>query len=350
MNRTILAALLAAPVALATLSACYGSDSAASATAPNAQCAAEGPVVVAGQALTGEAIGKAMIPACGSCHAAGTSRPFFASGKAFEDLILRSPTYVTPGKPEESDFYRLLIGTGTHAYKQMPPSGPTYADLAKAGGSTVSADQIRDFIAALSPASVAKGGNVYANEKATTMRRVSARQIQASLTRQLGLTAEDFAAHPEFLPLVDPDRGGLPAERPNAGPPIGDYNGAFAVERWHALGGGQTTDSRQADKNAGGQMMMTINQMAQGWCRLSVGKPGSPLFKYATKTDTSKTAAANVQKNLGYLYAIMLGLPEKPAETAQLYALFQTYEPKGSETAWTAVCSALVRHPLWITY
>jgi hypothetical protein len=342
--------LLAIAITLGSAAPACNSDNAATPGTASPQCGTQGPVVVNGQSLTGEAIGKALIPTCGNCHAAGTSKPFFASGTSFEDLILRSPAYVTPGKPDESDFYRLLIGTGTHAYKQMPPSGPTYADLAKKGATTVSADQIRDFIAALTPQSVAKTGNVYANEKATTMRRTSARQIQASLTRQLGLTDADFASHPEFLPLVDPDRGGMPAYRPNGGPPNGDYNGAFGVERWHALGGGQTTDSRKADQNAGGQMMMTVNQMAQGWCRLSVTKSGSPLFKYAAKADSSKTGAANVQKNIGYLYANMLGLPEKPTETAQLYALFQTYESKGSETAWTAVCAALVRHPLWISY
>ena len=131
---------------------------------------------------------------------------------------------------------------------------------------------------------------------------------------------------------------------------VGEFGGGYHEERWRALGGGETTNSRQADKNAGAQLMMTINQTAQAWCGVSVAKANSPLFKYASASDTSKTASAQVQKNIGYLYANMLGLPEKPAETAQLYALFQNYEPKGAAAAWVSVCSALVRHPLWISY
>jgi hypothetical protein len=294
-------------------------------------------VIAPGQSLTGEAIGKALMPTCGSCHAAGTSKPFFASGTAFEELILRAPAYVTPGKPDESDFYRLLVGTGTHAYKQMPPSGPAYAELTKNKPEAVSVQQIYSFITALTPESVAKSANAFADEKASTMRRVSARQIQASLKAQLGLTDADFLGHPEFLPIRDAD---------GAGPPESDLK----QERWHSLGGGEVTASRQADKNAGAQMMVTVNQMAMAWCRVSVTKPKSPLFKYAPAISTSKTDASAVQKNISYLYSTMLGLPEKPAEVAQLYALFLAVEAKGSAPAWISVCAALVRHPLWISY
>jgi hypothetical protein len=47
----------------------------------------------------------------------------------------------------------------------------------------------------------------------------------------------------------------------------------------------------------------------------------------------------------------MLGEPAPAAEVDDLFnAVFVPYESKGAVVAWTAVCSALVRDPMWILY
>jgi hypothetical protein len=47
----------------------------------------------------------------------------------------------------------------------------------------------------------------------------------------------------------------------------------------------------------------------------------------------------------------MLGERPSTAEIDDLYGtVFVPYEARGAATAWTAVCAALVRDPLWILY
>jgi hypothetical protein len=296
--------------------------------------------------LTAQALREGLNPSCGSCHATGTSKPFFASDAAFQALVLADPNYVTPGKPDESEFYRLLTGKGTHAYKQMPPSGPSYEQLAAKGTAKLPLADIRAFFTALTAEAVAPP-NDYADETASTMSRLSARQVRNALYVQLGLntTETDIQYQPNRLPIRDYDHDPVDYSRN-----FGNLDDSFQGARWKALGGEHTIDSAQSNRELSGSFFAVTLQVAQAWCGQSVAKASSPLFKYATAKSTSAANPAEVQKNIGYLYTRMLGVPESPAETAKLYTLFQTYEKNSPAAGWTAVCSVLIRHPLWISY
>jgi mono/diheme cytochrome c family protein len=296
--------------------------------------------------LTAQALREGLNPSCGSCHAAGTSKPFFASDAAFQALVLADPNYVTPGKPDESEFYRLLTGKGTHAYKQMPPSGPNYGQLAVKGTAKLPLADIRAFFTALTAEAVAPP-NDYADETASTVSRLSARQVRNALYVQLGLSTSetDIQEKANLLPIRDYDHDPVFLNRNH-----GDQDDIYQGARWKALGGEHTILSVRRNRELSGSFFAVTLQVAQTWCGLSVAKTSSPLFKYATAKSTSAANPAEVQKNIGYLYTRMLGVPESPAETGKLYALFQNYEKKNSEAGWTAVCSVLIRHPLWISY
>ena len=73
----------------------------------------------------------------------------------------------------------------------------------------------------------------------------------------------------------------------------------------------------------------------------------------ATLADASTTpqGAAAIKANIAELYLKMLGEVATPAEVDDLFtSVFVKYESKGAATAWTAVCAALIRDPLWILY
>ena len=77
------------------------------------------------------------------------------------------------------------------------------------------------------------------------------------------------------------------------------------------------------------------------------------MLSKATLSDASSTAGgtANIRANISELYLRMLGEDAPAAEVDDLFDnVFKPYEGKGAVVAWTAVCSALVRDPLWMLY
>ena len=74
---------------------------------------------------------------------------------------------------------------------------------------------------------------------------------------------------------------------------------------------------------------------------ISLGKDGA---------EGGDEAAADIKDNISYLHLRMLGMP---AEAEQVDAIFEevfvAHEPAGPKTAWVAVCSYFVRHPLWLS-
>ncbi len=77
------------------------------------------------------------------------------------------------------------------------------------------------------------------------------------------------------------------------------------------------------------------------------------MLTRATLTDASSTPAGamNIRSNIADLYLRMLGADPPPAEIDDLFDnVFKPYEPKGALVAWTAVCSSVVRDPLWMLY
>ncbi|HEY1086609.1 MAG TPA: hypothetical protein VGE37_02905, partial [Archangium sp.] len=102
------------------------------------------------QAACGEAsdetvrIMRGLAPHCEGCHVSGT-RAFFASVSSFQNLVVSDARLIKPGSPDESEFVKLLVGTGTGAFTRMPIGTKTYADLVADGAATLTVDEVKDW-------------------------------------------------------------------------------------------------------------------------------------------------------------------------------------------------------------
>lgn len=176
------------------------------------------------------------------------------------------------------------------------------------------------------------------------MRRKNAEQIVNSLKAQLGLTDDDvFAAS-----YRDPPPELYPARSPDGVPMISQD----AETNYIALGGPSWLKSKKMSTEPSTVFAQQLVPMSQAWCRLAVQKAGNPILVEASLSDSSSTAEGRdrIRRNVVRLHLRMLGESATDADVLDLMDLFQVYEPNGSEAAWTAICAALVRHPLWITF
>jgi hypothetical protein len=327
--------------ALAVLGACY--------TDGNSSTVQSGPLtptgVTAEQRKANEDLKTKLTKNCAGCHSQGANKPFFASIEAFESLFVYNETYIVPGKPESSELIRLLLAQGTLTYKQMPPGGDAFSTLATKGQTDIDVDGVNAFIRALKPRQLR---GVKADPEATTLRPMDAWRIRRALTDQLGV---DVGAEnvPNALTLRSAD-GPLPLKTPDTYQP--DNNGYPVLDdRWKALGGASYLQSTKPNRDMTPSLVLNLNQVAQGWCRVSVKTQGSPLFKFASASDTSASKATEIKKNLGYMMTRMLGIFPTSAQVDALYnGVFLPTEKVSTEAAWTASCAALVRHPLWLSY
>lgn len=287
-------------------------------------------------------------PSCEGCHAAGASRPMFATLTAFENLIAYDPRYVVPGAPDRSELIRLLIGTGAGAFRQMPPSGDTFAVLETRGQTRITVEEVRRWIAALQP----RDSSPAPRQGAPRMRRKTAEQIVRTLSDQLGLSdAQFFATGPDSVQLLD--QALYPLRSPDAVP----FTPEFAQELFrNGLGGpGWLKGNRRIDAPTF-SFFQTFVPLSQAWCRLGVEQPTTQvLLRHAAVTDRSADAqaAGRIRENLRYLHLRLLGELATEADVEDLFQLFVAHEPplpENNASAWTAVCSALVRDPLWLTY
>lgn len=293
---------------------------------------------------------NALASDCASCHGKGTNKPFFESLAAFEGTLAYDTKYVVPGKPEESELIRLLRGQGKGTYAQMPTTGATFAADDAAGKTQVSMADLEDWIRNLPP----EGGPNFDYMKAPTVRRLTAPEVLESLNEPLGLTDRDFFDDDKkTLTLVDGDRG-LPARTPDALAYRDDdaFVSAQVYPRWLALGGPAWQLGKPPDTSVSATFLETLTQMSQARCRKAVTKRGNAaFFRFVSATESSEKAKDGIRKNIGYLHLRLLGEPATEADIDDLYeSVFVPYEKTDLETAWTAVCAALVRHPLWAAY
>lgn len=293
---------------------------------------------------------NALAGECAGCHGEGTNKPYFASLAAFEGTLVYDTKYVVPGHPEQSELLRLLEGQGQGMYTQMPTSGPTFAASAAQGKTSITIAALEDWIRNLPP----QGAASFDYLKAATVRRLSAAQVLASLDAPLGLDESDFYyERGTELELTDGDQG-LPARSPDALDYRDDdaFNASQSYPRWLGLGGAAWQAGKPGDTSLSATFLETLTQMSQARCRKAVTKRGNTaFFRYATLSDASDRAPQRIRKNIGYLHLRLLGEPATEADVSDLYeSVFLPYEPKGAETAWTAVCAALVRHPKWVSY
>jgi hypothetical protein len=294
----------------------------------------------------------ALAPACQGCHLTG-NKPFFASLTAFESGLVYNEKYVKRGDPANSMLVQLLKGVAPGSYPQMPPGQP-YDELITSGRVTLTLAQVEDWIREL-PAPPEQLEAPVAEE--FSVRRLSAEEMVVSLMEQLGLTLEDFVStsDPNWRDKAYVVNGGKLFVWPGDRAPgiSGQYvSDSRSVERFEALGGGNSLLYRKRDVSFGPSAGQTLVQMSQAWCARAVDKKNNTaVLRYVTLTDTSTRNPDAVRKNLRSLYLRMLGQPPSDAEATALYEqVYLPLEAQSTRLAWIGVCAALIRHPLWITY
>jgi hypothetical protein len=289
--------------------------------------------------------------ACAGCHTTG-SRPFFGSLEAFENGLVWNAKYVTPGDPDKSLLVQLLEGKGPGTYKQMP-TGVTFADAVASGASTVTLEQIKEWIRTLPPSAP---GPIEPSAEAFNVRRLTAEEMVTSLMDQLGLTLDDFAdtSSPTWQDEELTFRGGKLAVWPvDPAPGISHQyvSDARAGERFLSLGGPNTLLLRGRDKTLAPSAMQTLVQVSQAWCSLAIDKAGNKaVLRYVTLADKSATKSAEIRQNIAALHLRMLGAEASAADLDDLYALYVKLEAANTHAAWVGVCSSFVRHPQWLTF
>ncbi|AKI99875.1 hypothetical protein ATI61_104702 [Archangium gephyra] len=293
-----------------------------------------------------------LAPACEGCHLTG-NKPFFASLTAFENGLVYDERYVKPGDPDNSLLVQLLVGNAPGSYPQMP-LGQRYDELVASGHVTLTTEQVKAWIRELPPP---PGRLEAADPKEFTVRRLSAEEMVVSLMDQLGLVLEDFVSttDPNWRNKAYVVNGGKLFVWPGDWSPgiSTEYvSDSRSVERFDALGGGNSLVYRKKDVGFGPSAAQTLVQMSQAWCARAVDKRGNTaVLRYVTLADTSAKNPDAVQKNLRALYLRMLGQPPSEAEAKQLFE--QVYLPLEAQSArlgWIGVCASLIRHPLWLTY
>ena len=287
-------------------------------------------------------------PSCAGCHGQSSNKPFFVSLAAFENLLVRNPVYVKPGNPDESLLVRLLEAKGDGLFKQMPPSGDSFATLAAAGKTHIEVAAVRTWISELE----ALPPNESPDLSTASTRRLTAEEMTTTLMDQIGLVFEDDFVQGYGQNYGSPTvvlKGDLGVYSPDASPPP-DAEGNREA-RFMALGGPGWMARRPRDQSISPPLLQTLVQLSQAWCRMAVKKAGNEvLFAKVQPDATSAAAAGPIRDNIAYLYLRMLGEPPTDEDVARVFEeIFVRYEPEGTDVAWTAVCASFVRHPLWLS-
>jgi len=288
-------------------------------------------------------------PTCAGCHGQSSNKPFFVSLAAFENLLVRNPAYVQPGKPDTSLVVRLLEGTGEGLFKQMPPSGDSFATLAEAGKTHIEVAAVRSWITELEALPASEAPDL----STASTRRLTAEELTTTLMDQIGLVFDDDFVQGFGQNYGSPTvlfKGDLGVYSPDASPPPDSSRNREA--RFLALGGPGWMARRPRDQSISPPFLQTLVQLSQAWCRMAVQKPTNEvLFAKVKKDATSAADAASIRDNIAYLYLRMLGEAPTDEDVARVFdEVFVRYEPEGSDVAWTAVCASFVRHPLWLSF
>ncbi|QSQ19055.1 hypothetical protein JY651_27305 [Pyxidicoccus parkwayensis] len=299
-----------------------------------------------------DAVRLALAPACQGCHTNG-NKPFFSSLAAFESGLVYNEKYVKRGDPENSLLVQMLKGAAPGSYPQMPPGQP-YDELVASGRVTMTIAQVEAWIRDL-PAPPEALETPSPEE--FRVRRLSAEEMVVSLMDQLGLTLEDFVStsNPDWRNRAYVVNWNKFFVWPGDWSPgiSGEYvSDSRTGERFEALGGGNSLLYRKKDVSFGPSAAQALVQMSQAWCGRAVDKANNKaVLRYVVLADTSTKNPDAVQKNLRYLYLRMLGQPATDAEAQALYEqVYLPLEAQSTRLGWIGVCSALIRHPLWITY
>ena len=295
-----------------------------------------------------QAVFDALKPSCEGCHATG-SRGYFASLQAFESLVVYNPKEVAPGKPDESQLILLLEGRAALAYKQMPLSGPTFAEIAAKGGSSLTMLQIRDWVTKLQP----RAQDQLPSIEARRVTRIGASDVQRALYQQLGLSDADFfmpassfsiphktSQDDDNYPLASPDSLPAPYEQ-------------LSIDRFASLGGGSAMSQLRADSTISPTFVGSLAQVSQRWCGKALAKsPNAALLPAGASITTGSAEPDKVKAILRFWFLHFLSVDASPAEVDQVYdGVFVPLETgKDAKTGYVGACSYFIRHPDWIFY
>ncbi|HWB80509.1 MAG TPA: hypothetical protein VG755_36345 [Nannocystaceae bacterium] len=288
----------------------------------------------------------ALEPVCVGCHVNG-ARGYFASIEAFEDLIAYEPTMVTPGDPDGSKLIMLLEGDAIGAFAQMPPGGPSYAELASDGTATLGMTEIRAWVTELGD----HPANPLPLASAPRISRLGARDVHAALYQQLGLDDDDFyvPASNYDIPHKSPQGDDLyPISSPDAIPPSFDR---LPEDRWASLGGGSALVQMKADPTISPTFAGSLAQVAQRWCALAIDKPGNTaLFAGDATSLPSSSDVAGTKALIGRWFLHFHAVEAAAGDVDTVF--YELFVPIASEadsrTAWIGTCSWFIRHPDWV--
>jgi hypothetical protein len=283
---------------------------------------------------------------CQGCHTLD-ARPYFKDLPSFENLLVYDVKWVRPNDPTGSALLGLLRGVGN----QMPPlPSEPFAVLSDRALTQITTAELEEWIRNLPP----RGG--VTPVEPVRVRRKSAEQILASLYDQLSLTEADFmapTAHAQLGTVLAPRASDSYAVRSNDAYGLADaYDQGGTL--FGALGGPWHLEGKWRNDAVTPSFAQALVPVSQAFCRAAVTKSGNTaVLAKATLNDSTTTAPglAAIRLNLASLHLRMLGEEATAAELDDLIdTVFEPYESKGAAVAWTAVCAALVRDPLWILY
>ncbi len=281
-----------------------------------------------------------LAPTCLSCHGERNARPFFATLSAFEDLLVYNPAYVVRGNPDASPLVALLEGHGTGAYRQMPLAGDAFATRANRGETQITMAEIRAWITELPPPDPAREGP---DPDAPTTRRLTADEVINAIEVALG--QEPHGGVPPLIAVNGPQ-----PLSPDS-PAVVDYNDANRRQAYLMLGGPGYLAQRRAEPAWSPSSLITLTQIAQGACSLAVANNNPHIFHDVMPSERLPAAEAHARANIAYLYRRFLGEAAPPAAVDALFTrVYAPAEATSPQVAWTQVCTALVRDPMFITF
>lgn len=286
-----------------------------------------------------DAVRLALAPTCESCHKATSSRPFFASLASFEGLLVDNPSYIVKGQPDQSPLLAILAGQGTGAYPQMPLGEKSFAALSQEGKTGLTMEQLRQWITALPQQPT---GSHEPDPTAASTRRLSAEEFLKAVQLALGYPQQGGGSQPILAGSLQP----LSTQAQGI-----DYNDGSRHQIYSLLGGPAYLQGQQPESTWSPSSLAVVTQIALRECSRAVKNKEPVLFKHASVQDKLPEAEAAIRQNLGYLYRHFLGLSAPEAEvTTLLDRVFKPASERGLDTAWVETCSALVRHPYFLTF
>ncbi len=296
-----------------------------------------------------QAVFDALSPSCAGCHATG-SRGYFASIEAFEFLVVYNPQEVVPGNPDGSELIRLLEGKGTRAFKQMPIAGPSFAQIAAQGKSSMTMDEIRDWVVNLKSRTVDPLPSIQARR----ITRMGADDVIRALYQQLGLSDDDFFVPGSNYDVPHKSTGQLDEKYPMSSP---DSNPApiegLPVERFASLGGGSAASQMKTDGSVSPSFLGTLTQVSQRWCAMALDKSGNTaLLPSGASIQTGSSDAAAVKSVIRFWFLHFHAKNAADTEVDQVFnAIFVPLETeKDARNGYIGTCSYFIRHPDWIFY